>query len=228
MSNVTLELKGLKEAVEFYKKGLLLDTYVPEVNLAILALHNTIEKRIKESFYAPGSLDSVLVKESLNPFFKSSTQLIYGLEYEKKSIPLEEYPYSIKELEVKNAIPYTKGSSDKVYYLPINKARSVTVKVNKRGSAVKSSRVRTKYKKFLVEGKGIFVRKHKNTWTTFPKMEDGKLIGGDRAPIQRLYGYPLATLADTMFEHDPYIRTATEKVTDSLIQAMSKYYDDSK
>lgn len=236
MSNVTLELKGLKEAVEFYKKGLLMDTYVPEVNLAILALHNTIEKRVKESFYAPGELSSVLVKESLNPFFKSGTSLSYGLEYVRKSIPLEQYEHKVKDLTLPidrgNALPYTK-SGDKTYYLPINKARSVTVKVNKRRSSGKTSRVRTKFKKFpvVVNGtvEGIFTRKQENTWKTYPTMDaDGWVSGGDRAPIQRLYGYPLSTLADIVFEHDPYVQAAAEKVTDSLIQAMSKYYDDSK
>lgn len=237
MAEVILEIKGLKEVVGFYNKGLLLPTYTPDINVAILSLHNTIEKRVKDSFYAPGELSSVLVRESLNPFSKSNTSLQYGLVYNKVSIPLEEYPYSEKELNLLypqkgNAIPYTKGG-DKVYYLPINKARSVTVKVNKRGSLAKTSRVRTKYKKFLAKDKntggirGIFVRKQEDTWKTFPSMEDGELVGGERAPIRRLYGYPLSTLADIVYEHDPYVQAAAEKVTDRLVEAIGRYYDNS-
>jgi hypothetical protein len=229
MSNVKLEITGLKEFKEAYSKATSLETFMPNITSSIQLLHNTMEQSIKENYYTPGSLTDVLVGRSVKPVKQGKTFLRYQLQYKVKSISLIDYPNSTVEKDVTNAIPYMQGGS--LQHQPINKARKTTVKVKKRGGLV-SFKNKSSFGKFKVTSKGmrgIYVREQEATWDTYPtgvQKINGKWtnVGGKRASYRKLFGPSLAKLAETVYVHDAKVAKAKDRVTTDIINAMASYY----
>jgi len=194
----------------------LMSALVPDINLAFTKFHNTLESRIASAYKIEGSLDSVRQLSSSS----GTTSMEYNLVYKHKAVPLHEYPHSTKELAVKNSIPF-RLSGGFIKYTPVNKAQSVTVTIrNSKGGGVSPTSKRTKYKKFLANGK-IFVREQKATWLDIPSVHN---TNGIRAPIRMLFGPSLADLARITYENDSKIEDAKDTIINDIQKAFERNF----
>jgi hypothetical protein len=228
MANVKVSIAGFKEIKEFFKTGLELSTHEVELTQSMLMVAATIDRRVKDLYNAPGVPSSMMIGKTIKPEALGKTFLRYGLQYREKEIPLIDYPHMLKEVSVRNAIPFKTLTSEKTYFLPINKAVQVTSKVRKRGGyAVKQTR--TPFKKFLVDNgymRGIYTRDSKSTWDEVPtRSPDGKIVGGRRSSYHQLYGPSLAKLADIVYAHDSEVQASIDNVPETLIASINRYYE---
>jgi len=227
MQNVKVTIPDFKEIKSFFSKGMELSTFEVEFTQAVLLASAAIDKSVKALYNAPGVPSEVMVGKAVKPEALGKTFIRYGLQYREKKIPLIKYPHRETEVSVFNAIPFKTLTSDKKYFLPINKARSVSVNVRKKGG-YSLKRQRTPYKKFLVDNgymKGIYARDTSETWSELPtRGESGKIVGGRRAKYHELYGPSLADLAETVFKYEPEVQKALDNIPEIILNSVAKYY----
>lgn len=219
-----IHIEGLEEFIKMSKEIPSLDIAKPDIALGILKVHSVIEQEIATNYFVAREFSSVFLGEKVTGV---DNLLEAGLSYKEKKIPLSEYPHIEKEIEVRNAIPFSKNNG-KTGYLPVNKARKVTSKVRRKGT-FSGSRFNTKYGKFLtiINGaKQIVTRLNKETWNQIPSGldEHNHPIGGVRTPIKTLYGPNLATLAGKMWDENPKVQVAVDKITQTIIIKLKDFY----
>lgn len=222
----TIHIEGLEEFIKMSKEVPSLDIAKPDIALGILKAHSVIEQEIASNYFVPRELSTVFLGNKVTGV---DNLLEAGLSYKEKKIPLSEYPHVEKLIteNIENAIPFQRNNG-KTGYLPVNKARKVTSKVRRKGT-FSGSRFNTKYGKFLTVINGteqIVTRKEKETWSQIPSGldEHNHPIGGIRTPIKTLYGPNLATLAAKMWNENPKVQVAVDKITETIINKLKDFY----
>ncbi len=208
--------KSLQTAVTIQK-------IIPDVTVAILKFHNTLERRVGELFTAPDKLSSVMIGSSRAPSEIGKTFLRYSLQYRSKPIPLSAYEQSTTSVENDKAkIPY-RLRPNYVRWTPAKKVR-VTKTYVRRGKGVIPRRIKGSRFEGFYQSKGgqnwILARKQQATWITYPGVGEE----GTRAPIQQLWGPKLITLASKVYDVDKEVEKAKETLQNDVINAILKSY----
>lgn len=224
---MALKLEGLEE----FKKSLLaypdLIKSVPDMSIGIMQFHNTLERRLSETWAAPGTLSDVLVTSSLTPREVVKNFATYNLEYKDVPIPLEKYGYEVGASSSISKAPIRKGGKNaltKVKWTAGTWSKKVSVQVgrNYKVEVARRGGNASQLKGFMVNGK-IFARKQKATWLELPTK--GVSTGDEnRAPFSRLYGPSLFTRAKDLFQKDKQVQKAADDILDIVANSWVKYY----
>lgn len=73
-----------------------MQSIIPDVSIAILKFHNSLEQRVGAVYAAPGKLSNVMYGRSVNPSLIGNTFIRAGLQYQQKPIPLSAYPFKVE------------------------------------------------------------------------------------------------------------------------------------
>jgi hypothetical protein len=192
---------------------------VPDVSLAILKLNNVLEDRVKSIFNAPGSLNSVRIGNTVAPESLGKTFLRYSLQYRDVPIPLAKFPYTETRVSANAKYP-NRLSNGFVRWTPKSYAIETKVAIRKGKFLIAKRGNKYTQKGFVNEGR-ILAREQKATWSTFPS----KNVTGVRAPFSELYGPSLATLAAKVYDVDPVVAKAKERVQEDILDAVIRGYN---
>lgn len=222
-----IRIDGLREFKAFIDRDLNLQTIKlsGDIALDLEDLKETLDKRVSDMYRVPYQLNDVFIGKLEN---RGTNILDLGLAYRERKVPLSDYPYTQKEVSVRNAIPLEPEEGGKSF-IPINKARQVRSNVRKRGG-IELPRFRTKYPKFIgtdAQGnKRIFAREQKGTWLRKPTHLDdiGVARGGIRDNITMLFGPSLATLAERLFDRDDVVNAKVENITNKIVAGFVEFY----
>jgi hypothetical protein len=196
-----------------------LERVVPDVSIAILKLHNTLERRVDELFTNKDKLSSVLIGNSKAPSEIGKTFLRYSLQYRFKSVPYTAYNFSTSEVAVKSFIPF-RIRDNFIRYTSYGKATAVSTEY-RRGKSKLIRRVKGSPFKGFIQNGIVYARVQKRTWNEVPSVANPK---GIRAPIQRLFGPSLSTLAAKVYDVDSQVAKAKDKVGDDILTAIIRSY----
>jgi len=223
-----IEITGLQEIVQILSTTPDMSYLLPDLNSYMLQLNYKLSDEVDRNYFTPYPLEDLYLGVRIEA--SRSNTIVAGLSYKDKRVPLAEYPHTTQTLDTRNAIPYgrtNKAGESKISYIPVNKARSVRVRIRKNGGG-NVSRVRTKFSKFLVNsdtGNFIAARKSKETWLEIPTLgADGRIEGGIRTPIQPLFGPSLVELGENVFKNNSNFDGAVSIIMDKMIAKLAKYY----
>jgi hypothetical protein len=221
--NFKVEIEGL----DVFKKQLsaseALKRVVPDMTLAVLSLHNTLEKRVGELFNTPATLSSVMIGKSVQPSELGNTFIRYSLQYRNKPITLENYNWtetanntSLSTAPLRfdrplGLVDWTEGTWSKDIKVEVRKGRKVLA----------SRRGKDNLKGFIQGGK-IKARLQKATYKVGEYPTKGKI--GVRAPYSTLFGPSLATLASKVFSVDKEVEKAVDNMQDKIVKAFVGFY----
>jgi len=192
---------------------------VPDVSIAILKFSNVLEGRVNTVFNAPSSINSVRIGNSVSPEKLGNTFLRYSLQYRDKPIPLSKYPYTETRVSANSKYP-NRLPNRFVRWTPKSYAFETKVSVQKSKNLIAKRGKNYRQKGFVYNGK-ILAREQKATWKVFPS----KFVEGVRAPFSELYGPSLATLIAKVYDVDPVVAKAKDKVQEDILNAVVRGYN---
>jgi len=198
---------------------------LPDISIAILKLHSTLETRVSDLFNMPSKLSSVMIGNSVKPAEVGKTFLRYNLQYRRKAIPLANFrPISVTKTIVRNAIPIIKANGSRGQIL-VNKARITKVQV-RRGKTDNSTRNPQYF--YYAKKKRILARNQQDTWNTLPELDMNNRIikdSGERAPVRQIFGPSLMEVANRVFDKDRAVQKAYTQMQTDIITALLKGYN---
>jgi hypothetical protein len=209
------------DGLELLKAGLKTDEslrrVIPDMSLAVLHLHNTLESRVGELFTSKNSLSSVMIGHSIKPDQVGNTFLRYSLQYRRVPEPLANFKTSINNSSSLSAIPWVEANGW-VKWTRGEFSKETLVSVRRGRKEIPTLRDR---KGFTVNGK-IRVRKQDATWRKFPGVA---LPQGERKGMTKMmFGPTLSELASKVYDKDTQVAAAKEKVTTDMIRAFTNFY----
>ena len=229
----TIEVQGYKEVLGMLSSSPDLSYLLPDMDSYMLQLNYKLSEEVDRNYFVPYELDSLYLGAKVS---YQGGVLSGGLEYKDKRVPLAEYPHTTAIInfnypaEPGNAIPYArtnKKGEAKVSYIPVNRAQSVRVKIRRSGG-LSTSRLRTKFPKFLVQSSTasfIAARTTRDTWSELPTLgADGRIEGGTRHAIVNLFGPSVAELGQNVFSNNDKFDAAISKIMDKMVAKMAGFY----
>lgn len=198
---------------------------VPDVSIAILKFHNSLENRIEELYNTPYGLSRVMLGSSVKPGALGKTFLRYGLQYRDKAIPLGEYKHTVEDSSSLSSAPL-RLNNEPLGFVVWNRYRwSKKIRMEIRKRKVTGARRGGNFSKLSgfkmnAEPNKIFARETNATWSTYPT----KGVKGTRAPYSELYGPSLAILASSVFDKDKKIDKAKDTLADDILDAITRNF----
>jgi hypothetical protein len=92
MEQFEVHIDGMKEFKQKLASDDSLATIIPDITIAILHFHDTLEKRVNDLFAVPYSLSRVLAGGRGISTITKGTHVTTELRYNMKAIPLVQYP----------------------------------------------------------------------------------------------------------------------------------------
>jgi len=218
--NTKITVTGLKEIANLIKKNDAIKEIVPDITIAVLKLHNTLERNVNSTYTNPKLLSTVLLGSSVQDI--SKTFLRFGLQYRQVSVPLSDYKMVVSGSTSISAAPMRRADG------------GITWKLGTWSKTYKSEVVRGKFEQILpyknrknpagskfaftnFEGSDAIVVRKRQTWQVRPTR--GR--EGIRTKLTEQYGPTLAYLANITYNNDIVAR---EKATNDIIKAFTDYY----
>jgi len=227
MSTFKIDLKEINDFKKQLSSNSALKSIVPDMTLAVLQLHNTLEKRIIDLFNAPGVLSDVLIGKSVAPESLGNTFLRYNLQYRVKPIPLSKYPYVVTD---SNSFSTARGIIPGTDRFNIQRGQfsediKVSVRKGKPSIARQGPGNFDKRRGFLQRGQ-IKARVRQATWNVLPTSQNPI---GTRAAYTTLFGPSLAELANKVYEQgeigrDKQVVASIDRLQTELIDSFVRFY----
>ena len=215
-----VELEGLETFKKQLQGNSAMKSIVPDFTLAVLQIHNTLERRVSELFNAPGTLSNVLIGKSVKPVQLGNTFLRYSLQYRYKAIRLGDYPFTVSNSNSLSSAPL-RGQGGFIHWTKGRFSKDVRVSVRKgKPSIARKGLGNFDKRRGFIQGRNIKARDTSKTWTLYPT--NGR--EGIRAPYSTLYGPSLSQLANKVYDKDKQVELATENLQTTLIDAFIRYY----
>lgn len=207
------------------KENSYLQKAVPDISIAILKFHNSLENRIDELYNVPYGLSKVMVGSSVKPEAIGRTFLRYGLQYRDKAVPLGEYKHIVEDSSSESSAPLRLNN------VPLglvvwnrhrwSKKIRMEIRKGKTTGARRGGNFSTKSGfKMNAEPSKIFARETDATWSIYPT----KGVRGTRAPYSELYGPSLVTLAGSVFDKDKKVDQAKDTLVDDMLDAITRNF----
>lgn len=218
-----MSFKVTFEEFDFLKKQLKtspdLNAIVPDVSLAILKFHYTLEDRVQSLYTAKDNLSSVLIGNSKQPSELGNTFLRYSLQYRDKPVKLSEYAYQENVVESETAKYPERMFDGGIKWLYKGYALQVKTEI-RRGKPIIAKRGKNYTQKGFLQHGRILARKQKATWREYPTRRSD----GVRAPIVELYGPSLSQLAESTYDKDSIVQNAKDTIGNDILNAAVKWY----
>jgi len=195
---------------------------VPDVTVAILKLHNTLERRVGDLFNIPYPLGNVMIGSSKSPAELGNTFLRYNLQYRDKKVPLVQYPWIETPSTAKSFAPLRKVPLGSVHWKEGEWSKDIYTRIRK-GSTPSRARRGGNFSKLrgFFTGTNIKAREQEDTWLVKPDKD----IEGTRAPYSILYGPSLATLTSKVYDVDKEVAVAADRLQMDIIEAIVRSYN---
>lgn len=218
MTGFKVKIEGLDILKKDLEKYSDLRNIVPDITLAILKFHNSLENRVGTVYTAKQNLSSVMIGNSGKPASISKTLLRYSLQYRYKPIELIEFNPQVNPSNAISKAPLKKPNG----LIKWTKGKwSKTVTVEPRRGRRKIGRLTTnsKFKVFYI-GDSLVARIQQATWNKFPT----KGFAGVRAPVAVAFGPSLSQQAEKLFNTDPRVKDNFSNMQTEIINSFLKYY----
>lgn len=233
MKNFHVSIEGLDELQTRLDSSKFNKKVAIGVGIATSRIHNALRSSVADTYYAPESLDKVLVGKPRGSSLERLGRNVFrtGLEYRFKPIALSKFPVEEKTIAVRSKFLIRKvtggfrplqKTTALVPYVKVRRNRSAQPVVGRKGLGgflVKPSRRNSGSAPWPAGGnarRGVYERQQEVTWQNEGQSKQSSDSLYQRARIKPLFGPTLSQMAGTVFEASSKVQSAVDTFADTV------------